>query len=593
MSRIFKGLIPETRNVTSHTAHKRWRIANSETGSYGIVVYQGEYITGSFNTINPSYAGTPILSTTSLGKYKHLIHRSINQNYYSSPKDVTYPYDNPPRVFCFRDGQYKELHKDITVISIPADIFGDTIKPGSFRILSESRVIKDDGVGNLYDSTTTRNHIHVSESLLYIGFNEGYLYQDSSKRLNITPLDYVSKYKVAPRAYRIGFGLPESASYGSYAIFDGTGSYGNFTVEDPTDNQFVEIENSHNFDFEKDFAITFKLRVPTSQIVSESYEGPFEVDDDPPSAAIVSGLATSARRTLKSHKDNVIVTKREFNNDHIPFEIAISGSNGRYLIIRRKSRNNGELYEYSSSLKLQGGEWYSVIFQKTGSNLNVNLQSLKGRISDTQSDPAHGQPLKNKTNIHIGGRPFGYKNRYYDSYSDSWIDNKKNRNIIRPFKGELSDFRIWDRAIPNNVTSSFFVTESSINHVGNIFYEHGMVVLTPPKGDGFPTSFYHNIDTDDFELDFKGTHVVTEHIYLCQVLDSEFSITQNPTTLEPASASLGYITSSLVDNSYFSPYITTVGLYNESNELLAVGKMARPIKKPIDYDITFMVRFDT
>ena len=48
-----------------------------------------------------------------------------------------------------------------------------------------------------------------------------------------------------------------------------------------------------------------------------------------------------------------------------------------------------------------------------------------------------------------------------------------------------------------------------------------------------------------------------------------------------------------VTQSEWSPYITTIGLYDEYARLLAVGKLSRPIKKSHDYDTTFVVRFDT
>ena len=40
------------------------------------------------------------------------------------------------------------------------------------------------------------------------------------------------------------------------------------------------------------------------------------------------------------------------------------------------------------------------------------------------------------------------------------------------------------------------------------------------------------------------------------------------------------------------PFITTVGLYNNSNDLMAVAKLARPLKKPTDLPITFKVQID-
>ena len=42
----------------------------------------------------------------------------------------------------------------------------------------------------------------------------------------------------------------------------------------------------------------------------------------------------------------------------------------------------------------------------------------------------------------------------------------------------------------------------------------------------------------------------------------------------------------------FKPYITTVGLYNEANELIAVAKANRPIPKSHNVDMTFVVKLD-
>tara|TARA_R100001015_G_C4635346_1_gene204799 strand:+ start:15642 stop:16997 length:1356 start_codon:yes stop_codon:yes gene_type:complete len=61
-----------------------------------------------------------------------------------------------------------------------------------------------------------------------------------------------------------------------------------------------------------------------------------------------------------------------------------------------------------------------------------------------------------------------------------------------------------------------------------------------------------------------------------------------PNSTQERSEKLKGFTSS----STWTPYITSVGLYNPSNELLAVGKLAIPTKKSMDYDISIVVRFD-
>lgn len=44
--------------------------------------------------------------------------------------------------------------------------------------------------------------------------------------------------------------------------------------------------------------------------------------------------------------------------------------------------------------------------------------------------------------------------------------------------------------------------------------------------------------------------------------------------------------------SYLAPFITTIGLY-EGNELVAVGKLGRPVKNLVDWPLNIVVRFDT
>jgi hypothetical protein len=47
-----------------------------------------------------------------------------------------------------------------------------------------------------------------------------------------------------------------------------------------------------------------------------------------------------------------------------------------------------------------------------------------------------------------------------------------------------------------------------------------------------------------------------------------------------------------ITGSVFQPYITTVGLYNDANELIAVGKMAQPVPKSANTEMTIIVKID-
>jgi hypothetical protein len=49
---------------------------------------------------------------------------------------------------------------------------------------------------------------------------------------------------------------------------------------------------------------------------------------------------------------------------------------------------------------------------------------------------------------------------------------------------------------------------------------------------------------------------------------------------------------SFVTGSDFKPYITTIGLYNDVGQLLAVGKLGQPIRKRSDIDTNILMRID-
>ena len=66
------------------------------------------------------------------------------------------------------------------------------------------------------------------------------------------------------------------------------------------------------------------------------------------------------------------------------------------------------------------------------------------------------------------------------------------------------------------------------------------------------------------------------------------NFTQNPTALTGSDNKL----KDIVTGSEFTPYITTVGLYNDAQELIAVGKLGQPIPKPANTELTIKVKLD-
>lgn len=119
------------------------------------------------------------------------------------------------------------------------------------------------------------------------------------------------------------------------------------------------------------------------------------------------------------------------------------------------------------------------------------------------------------------------------------------------------------------------------NLVGNIFYEHGLVVITNP--------LYQNILTGSFSVSFKNEHTIYEKTIKCTILDREFGYSYNPTL--QVSGSEGDI-KAWATSSSFSPYITTVGMYDEYNNLLAVAKLGQPLPTTSEIDYNIIIKLD-
>ena len=116
--------------------------------------------------------------------------------------------------------------------------------------------------------------------------------------------------------------------------------------------------------------------------------------------------------------------------------------------------------------------------------------------------------------------------------------------------------------------------------VGDIIYTHGHAIITDETTVGELAG--------DFTVAWKASHTVYTHHYRCKVNESQLNYSQNPSI---KSGSNGYVYD-YATGSYFQPYVTTVGLYNDSNELIGIGKLGQPIPKSKYTDMTFVVNFD-
>jgi len=151
-------------------------------------------------------------------------------------------------------------------------------------------------------------------------------------------------------------------------------------------------------------------------------------------------------------------------------------------------------------------------------------------------------------------------------------------------------------------------------YVGDIIYPHGMIIITDSSYATVLSNAWNSYlvggrgaTIDNLVLSWQSSQPIFTHNYHCKLRESEYNFTYNPSALSSSlkstydnnsdiynissSVSNGYLNDN-VTGSAFQPYITSVGLYNDANELIAVGKMSQPIPKSANTDMTIIVKID-
>ena len=85
----------------------------------------------------------------------------------------------------------------------------------------------------------------------------------------------------------------------------------------------------------------------------------------------------------------------------------------------------------------------------------------------------------------------------------------------------------------------------------------------------------------------KSQETVSSRYFFTRVKNSDFNYTTNPSVID-ANGNLLYTT--LINNP--QTYVTTVGMYNDNNELLAVAKLSRPLTKDFTKEALIRIKLD-
>lgn len=146
---------------------------------------------------------------------------------------------------------------------------------------------------------------------------------------------------------------------------------------------------------------------------------------------------------------------------------------------------------------------------------------------------------------------------------------------------------------------------------GLLIPDMGVIVLNPNalalsyanKGIGLPvdttdpSSYALNYSINNSSLfrvisngasfSLQSSETMTSRFFWVRVKNQQFNYTTNPSIID---GNGNIIYNTLVDNP--QTYVTTIGLYNDFNELLAVAKLSKPLPKDFTKEATVKVKLD-
>ena len=152
-------------------------------------------------------------------------------------------------------------------------------------------------------------------------------------------------------------------------------------------------------------------------------------------------------------------------------------------------------------------------------------------------------------------------------------------------------------------------TNPNLTTYGKVYPSLGIIVFDAKKLDdelSFVTVTGSNVDGDNaykiftaisgaaslgYTMKARNSTTKKSNYYYIRVNPNSSNYTNNPTMVNET-----LVNNNIIKNEYFKlrplTYITTVGLYNDSNELLAVAKVSKPIMKTADKDILIKIRLN-
>jgi hypothetical protein len=534
---VFKSIKPADKSITPFKVYKSWRynLSNIDSGSNLLSGIKPDTSQQSGHVITLESAEQLQDSSSYLlnldNRPAGVIYYSLDHLYYKLSKE-------PSNTFGYSSTNLSKLFDKASVISVNQSIFGESIRPISVKLnytaSGMSASLVDNGHGSLIDTALPTP----LSSILPLSFNT---------------TTYESNWLVS-KTYESSQLIGENIAFTSSFI-----GYGNSLKLQ--NNSYVAVKESENYNYQpdEDFAISFWFNITNLQGASGDSNYVY-----------LLSKRTDAISTYTNSLGYPVTDWVNRNTDKYSYDIRFNRITSQ-LECRRADGITTALVTANINVNTN----YHIVFQKLDQSIQLYVNNVN---TSTTSDVT--QNTANDCTVFIGSLGRG----------------------ISSVTGEIFEFNMFDRSLSTSEITQLYQNPINSNQVGRVIYEHGQIIVSDPRPKynqllfsntlySLLTNSYLGATCTGLDLEFSSTLTLFEHEYLCRLNSDEFNFTSNP-TIRRNNDYNSSVPKPIVSNPAFNPYITTVGLYNDKGQLLAIGKLASAIQKRSNVDTNIVVRFD-
>ena len=180
------------------------------------------------------------------------------------------------------------------------------------------------------------------------------------------------------------------------------------------------------------------------------------------------------------------------------------------------------------------------------------------------------------------------------------LTDNSNDTTVNTFIGASRVFQLVSGSNGSAINGGGYVAGSG--SYGLVFPDLGVILLnpaaisqsikvTPNRTDGyegFNNRILFNAINKGGNFSVNSQETLTSDYIFIRARNSEFNYSENPSFISGSTGEVIY--NNFINNP--QTYITTVGLYNDSNELVAVAKISRPLIKDFTKEALLRVKLD-